>query len=128
MSSNNPMDALHALAKRIEEVTKDLNVELIRFVACPSRVGPDVIQCSFDVKPDAVKSSEEVESSKLESDFMAVLGDFTVTGDVESGIVSIEGAETSKDEETKQEREFRKKQREELIEKMKRSLGEDDDD
>lgn len=130
MTNHDPMTAIHALGNRIREAVNDLGVAPVRYVIIPMETGPDMIQVSFVLSPDSVKTSDEIESESLEDAFMDVLGDFTVEEDDEGNVV-IQGAEAERnqaEEEDEELKEFRAKQRQELIESMRRSLLEEKDD
>ena len=110
---DNPMDKIHALMKRVKEVTEPLNVELLHFVVLPHTDGPDEIACSFSVLPAAVKTNAEVEAEALDDAFMAAIGG--VVGD--DGKITMSEKEAI-DEETKGQREAREALRQERLDKI----------
>ena len=124
---NDPMETLHALAKRVMEVTEDLGIELVRFVAIPSLTGPDCIGILFNLLPQSIKSSDEIEQDTLNAAFMDILGDITIEGDIDSGEITILGAEAARVEgETEEERAFREARNKKMLEEMRAALHDED--
>lgn len=126
--SNDPMEAIHALANRVVAEVEPLGVEVVRFIVLPMSNGPDSIQISFAVRPEAVMSTQEIESATLDAEFMDILGDFTVEGDVETGEITISGGDAPvRDDEETETMELLEERKRKLIEEMRRSLEEGDE-
>jgi hypothetical protein len=122
-----PLDDIKLLMRRVAEEVEALGVDLVRFVVVPSESGPDYISCSFEVRPYAVKSTDEISSERLENDFFSILGDMNAEVD-EDGNVTLEGGDDAPDEETAEEREEREKVRESRLKRIMDDLKGDNDD
>lgn len=119
------MEDLKLLMKRVADEVRRLDVVLIRFIAIPSGDdGPDMIACSFEILPNAVKTSDEIQHERLEDDFFSILGDMTAEVD-EEGNVIVDGGGDAVDEETEQDRQEREQLREERIRKIMEDLEDD---
>lgn len=123
----NPMEDLRLLMQRVADEVMDLNVRLVQFVAIPAQSGTDHISCTFEVLPEAVKSTDEIKHDRLQDDFFSILGDMTAEVD-EEGNVLIGGGADAPDEESEQDRQERVRIREERVSRILREYLEGDGD
>jgi hypothetical protein len=121
------MDDIKLLMKRVAAEVTSLGVELVRFVVIPNdEGGPDHIACSFEVRPEAVKSTDELNSERLENDFFSILGGMTAEESDDGSVVLSGGGEVT-DEETEEDRAERTKLRDDRLKRIREDLlGEND--
>lgn len=73
--TDNPMDALRTLLKRLEKEASEIGLSLhhAAFMPNPEEDGPDVLQAVFAITPKAVEPEKTEEQTEIDAQFEAMM-------------------------------------------------------
>lgn len=70
------LDPLRILKKRMQEMSDKLNIDLenVAFMIGDEEGSPDVVQAVFILTPAALKTADELEQARMDSEFERMMG------------------------------------------------------
>lgn len=119
--SENPFEAIRKLGARMEQIAKDLDLELVQYALVPDKDGTNNLSAIFHITPEAVKTAAEIEQDQTDDLFADLIGGLELGTDEEGNIV-LEGPDTETEAQEKAEVDEKERARLEREEQAKKNM------